>query len=419
MAQVIYFIDNIYEPINGEKSYVTFLPAEFQSEQPPMIVEFYRNQMGLNGHPGKMKEGWYVIYDNKAEGNPFTYGNRNSVARKNYKDFKNILQLLLQNNRWEESRNSVALLEQLSIDENVLVTSYHVNVGHGNCSAILILYGGEYQIWMIDGSLSEKGNGHQYAVNLEVCFDEISQRLGITKDAIKINRFFLTHPHIDHFSGVEYLINSGYIDSNTICYWNLYYHWTYAKYVNTLNLLQQNNVKFIEPVSGHSTKAFSFMHPESRIFRSRGTIGPHNCKYRIVGSPVNNCSAVIRFQIGGKTMVFPGDLERGGFDKMTISKSCSPKLIGVDYYAISHHGSLNGHPDIPCLNPNPNHPSKPLDCISKRNCKSILMGRDGAYPGIYSPVVTSFWSGRNTLVKTEDATHFVELEWGSGNVVMR
>jgi hypothetical protein len=49
---------------------------------------------------------------------------------------------------------------------------------------------------------------------------------------------------------------------------------------------------------------------------------------------------------------------------------------------------------------------------------AILMGRDGAYPGIYSPVVTSYWGGRNALVKTEDAPHFVELNWGNGNVIM-
>lgn len=84
------------------------------------------------------------------------------------------------------------------------------------------------------------------------------------------------------------------------------------------------------------------------------------------------------------------DMERGGFDKMTKKKSCSPKLCGINYYAISHHGSLNGHPDIPCLNPVPHHPRRPLDCVSKRNSKAILVGRDGA----------------NALVKTEDAPHF-------------
>lgn len=395
---------------------MTFLPAEANSEQHPMVVAMNRNQMGLNGHRGDVKEGWYVIYDREAQGNPFTYGNRTSLARKQYKDFRSIQQQLLQNNVTEESQNSRALLEQLSIDYNAQITSYHVNVGYGNCSVVLIKYDGNHQIWMVDGSLSEKGNGNQFAMNLEACFDEIRNRLGDPDEPIKIKRFFLTHPHIDHFSGVEYLVSNGHIDSDTICYWNLYYHWSYAKYTKVLQLLQRANAKFIEPVAGNNTKAFMFLHPECRIFRSKGTVGTHNGKYRIVSSPVNDCSAVIRFHLGGKTMVFPGDLEKGGFDNMTKNKTCSPKLCCINYYAISHHGSLNGHPDIACLNPDPNHPAKPLECINMRNEKAILMGCDGAYNGIYSPVVTSYWSGRGTLVKTEDAPHFVELEWGTGVV---
>lgn len=141
--------------------------------------------------------------------------------------------------------------------------------------------------------------------------------------------------------------------------------------------------------------------------------------YRIVDRPVNDSSVVLKVNAGGKTMVFPGDLERGGFDKMTICKACSPILFGIDYYSISHHGSLNGHPDNACLNPDPNHPGKPLDCISIRNLKAILMGRDGAYNGIYSPIVTSYWNGRTALVKTEDAPHFVELEWGNGVATLK
>ena len=59
----------------------------------------------------------------------------------------------------------------------------------------------------------------------------------------------------------------------------------------------------------------------------------------------------------------------------------------------------------------------PLKCATNRTLRAILMGRDGAYPGIYSPVVIGYWSdipGR--LVKTEDARHHVELEWKTGAV---
>lgn len=66
MADNVYFIDSIYSPIGDDLSYVTFLPAEANSEQLPMVVAMNRNQMGLNGHRGDVKEGWYVIYDREA-----------------------------------------------------------------------------------------------------------------------------------------------------------------------------------------------------------------------------------------------------------------------------------------------------------------------------------------------------------------
>ena len=47
------------------------------------------------------------------------------------------------------------------------------------------------------------------------------------------------------------------------------------------------------------------------------------------------------------------------------------------------------------------------------------MGRNGAYHGIYDPGVVRFWTNcNNSLVYVEHALHYVELEWGSGNVIM-
>ena len=414
MPKNLYFVDSIYQSIGSGLSVVSLLPTT-GNEENTRIEVLQDGNLEMSNYKGRIQEGWYVFCDDNKQ---FSYGNTTAFARNAFNEYKRLLDITLKEHLTEEAREDVRLLSSLKKQQNVTVISYHVNVHHGNCSVILLQYGGKYEVWMVDCSLSEKGSGNLFACNLEAAFEEIRKRLGMQEgDALHIRRFFLTHLHADHYAGVEYLVNQGYIDNHTLCYWNIYYHIAGSKYLNTWQTLINANVKFIEPVSRNGRCAFEFLHPECRIYRSKGTTVGKVKPSRVVGK-VNNSSTVIKFSLGGKSMAFPGDLERGGFDKMTKKKTCSPQLCGINFYAISHHGSLNGHPDIACLNPDPHHPSRPLDCISIRNSKAILMGRDGAYLGIYSPDVTSYWGGRNALVKTEDAPHFVELEWGSGNVTM-
>ncbi|SEA55523.1 Metallo-beta-lactamase superfamily protein [Xylanibacter ruminicola] len=414
MSKNLYFVDSIYQPIGGGMAVVSLLPTA-PNEEKARVEVLQDVNLEMSNYKGRIQEGWYVFCDDNKQ---FFYGNTTAFARNAFNEYKRLLELTIKRHLTEETREDVSLLNRLKTQQNDIIISYHINVHHGNCSVILLQYGGGYEVWMVDCSLSEKGSGNQFASNLEAAFDEIRKKLGKQPDdKITIRRFFLTHHHADHYAGVEYLVNQGYIDNNTLCFWNIYYHMAGSMYLKTWQALINANVKFIEPIARNSRGAIEFLHPECRLYRSKGTTGVKVKPSRVVGK-ANNSSTVVKFSLGGKSMVFPGDLERGGFDNMTKKKSCSPKLCGISYYAISHHGSLNGHPDIPCLNPDPNHPRRPMDCISIHNSKAILMGRDGAYPGIYSPVVTSYWGGRNALVKTEDAPHFVELNWGNGNVIM-
>ena len=101
---------------------------------------------------------------------------------------------------------------------------------------------------------------------------------------------------------------------------------------------------------------------------------------------------------------------------MSRACTCSAFLFDADYYMVSHHGSINGHPTMPCMKLGQPMPT-PLDCATHNLTKSVLMGRDGAYNGIYSLVVTSYWNGTPSgLVLTEAAPHFVELDWSTGTV---
>ena len=103
-------------------------------------------------------------------------------------------------------------------------------------------------------------------------------------------------------------------------------------------------------------------------------------------------------------MLFPGDIEETGWNRVTTCNGICDG--GLDYYCISHHGSCNGHYRTRC--PYGRHIFNLRDCINSSQ-QNVLMGRDGAFPGIYfRPVIRAF----NPEI-IEDSEHFYEIEWGS------
>lgn len=82
------------------------------------------------------------------------------------------------------------------------VHSYHINVGHGNCSIIVFCENDSYNMWMVDCSVFDFTNKHNYSSNLEDCFQYISNNFGIGR----ISKLMITHLHYDHINGIEYLI---------------------------------------------------------------------------------------------------------------------------------------------------------------------------------------------------------------------
>lgn len=417
MAKELYFVESIYTPQDGNMSVVCLEPIE--NKEQSIVQQFGQEQMRMHDHQGTIKEGWYVFFDTEKR-EPFGYGNLSPYARERFREYYELRDVL--KNRYITPDNEIALLSQGFCGSNVSVLSYHVNVGHGNCTIVLVEAGGCYQIWMVDCSITDKTDHYRnYQTNLESAFRAILKRLGKREDEkLHIDRFFLTHIHHDHYNGIEYLVNNNFIDSRTICYVNLYYQMASPTFNNVLTALKNAKVKFVEPVSSNSTNAIRFLHPECRIYRSKPTVkntANATKNYRTVSSNVNNSSAVIRFELGGRAMVLPGDLERGGFNHMSGAATCCPYLAKTDYYIISHHGSVNGHPIRTCMNPH-GPMATPLDCVTSSTKKAFIMGRDGAYPGIYSPTVVGYWRGLpNILEYTEHTHHYLELDWGSGKVM--
>lgn len=56
----------------------------------------------------------------------------------------------------------------------------------------------------------------------------------------------------------------------------------------------------------------------------------------------NNLSLVIIIEYAGFKMIFPGDLELAGWNKLLENPEFSQDLIGVDVFVASHHGRSSG-----------------------------------------------------------------------------
>ncbi len=333
-------------------------------------------------------QGTYVYYNESsivsAENNPVV-----TV----YKELNNAITRSLR----YENENNVPHVE--NFDNVSDICSYHVNVGHGNCSIIAFRKEDRSILWLVDCSVKETTySSRDYAPNLDKCLTDIFDEYGINK----ISKLFITHLHYDHISGIEYLIRKGNIDGNTEVWMNLYYPWTQATYTRTLSKLRALGVKFIDPVAGNSTKEICILYPKSSF--SATNPAPKN--------EINNSSVLYQIVLAGKSMLFPGDIETDGWDNVD---TCYPHMKKSDYYCISHHGSANGHFRNIC---------RPMGVIWKprdvwrcaKNSKvQILMGRDKAFKGIFSQHVLNSFGKDGNLYKTEDATHYIKLNWKTGH----
>lgn len=341
----------------------------------------------------QFSEGNYIFHT-KNEG--YSNGNSDAIAKRN----------LFLNNRYRSliarrvKRNSE---EKPAFSANTRIYSYHVNVGHGNCSIIVLDTEGVIKIWMIDCSNHDFISGNWHQSDIEYCFDYIKSRFRISE--IKLEKFFLTHSHYDHYSGVETLIRKNNIDSGTTFYLNIYYSMPSKKYNNLLQRINTLKCPIIHPQCCSSSTDIDFWYPDTILLRSSPKVAPPST-YKIE-SNVNNSSAVFKLTFGQKSMLFTGDIE-DGWNSIT---RCPKHLSDVNYFIVSHHGSINGHKRTTC--------PLGLKISNVGNCKSpstnsIIMGRDKAYPGIYSPQVIKDLS--SNLVFTEydhakSAATFLQIDW--------
>ena len=390
----LYFIETIqtYRKAEGKEiSSILFEHVDAQGELVTFSPREYEKLPTLEGTDRELHEGQYVYYD--TESRQFTPAYNDPLARTRQR--KNFYY----RNRLYGKQTPVDA-EQLG--EILAVHSYHINVGHGNCSILLVQYRrmlrNEYQIWMVDCGAIDYGVGNLYP-NIDACFADIAKRMNDNIANLKISRFFLTHWHYDHISGIPFLFTNLHITKQTKFYMNLYYAHSSKCANEVLRTLDSMGVACYEPVIGLSVNPWlSILYPECRIRKQQyNEVVPNR-----VEKKMNNSSVVYAFQFGDKQMIYPGDLEQDGWNVFKTQPNSMTAMSVADYYCVSHHGSDNGHVVVP-------HHFQ----------KVVLMGRDGAYNGIYSPAVMQYWNPVLSLSEWDangQASKAVVLDWNNGGV---
>lgn len=170
MPHNLFFVDSIYRPevwnqegeshqeVNGD-FYVSLIPTEGEDDenQVPIVVALKSEQLQMKHKKGDIQEGWYVYYtpDEPYEGKIFSYGNQANYAQSQKQRSIELRRALLEDNTLKAGE-TWTVAERDNYEYKYKVISYHVNVGHGNCSFILILKDNDYDLWTVDCSRFER-----------------------------------------------------------------------------------------------------------------------------------------------------------------------------------------------------------------------------------------------------------------------
>ena len=171
-------------------------------------------------------------------------------------------------------------LPQDIFDNISILYTYHINVGHGNHSLIVFKVNNRVHIWMVDCSDYDFVSHRYYRANIDNCLKYIKQKFQLV-DPIHIDVVMLTHPHYDHYSGINYYIYNKLIDKHTVAYVNLKYHIASHNYNNLLSNLNKLGLQIVEPFSCNSNKNIRILYPDIKTFNIR--LSPNN-----ISRPVDN-----------------------------------------------------------------------------------------------------------------------------------
>ena len=204
------------------------------------------------------------------------------------------------------------------LNRNDTIVSWHlidVNYGRLQGDANLLIIGDTTV--MIDAG---------YAQEAKIAVLPYLQKLGIKK----IDHFFISHPHRDHYEGLAPIIDSG------IHITNLYYKLPAAE-IEDCCYDKDHFLKFVNYAKDHGTNLFS---PDSGFKLDLGKAASIELLHAQEGNlpetklDVNDLSLVMRLTVNDRASVlFPGDLNLGVGTYLT-----GDVRMQADYLKMPHHG---------------------------------------------------------------------------------
>lgn len=313
---------------------------------------------------------------------------------------------IIQNVNNEVLRNSLNKVKEASLPISFPkvegVWSYHVNVGHGNCTVIVFESDGQKYMWMVDCSTYDFLIHKDYSSKLGKCLEDIKNEHGVTT----VSRLLITHVHFDHINGIKYLLKKKIIDSKVTEIWlNYEYHLPSKTYNDILSMLKGDGFRFILPIVKNSTDNIKVLYPVRNICNPQKKYRVKNCD-PAPDNKLNNSSVIYKIAFGDKSMVFTGDIEVEGWK--IVGNAAQNEICLSEYYCHSHHGSNNGL--YRAL-----YEEKSGDLFSRIYCKDspkdkIVMGRDGAYSGIYCREVRNDIAAGNTR-EIKPGDDYIRVYW--------
>lgn len=406
----LFFINEIIKLSNEDDS-LAILFKEGRSRYPKIQIEELseNHQLALMLKENVIVEGSYIRIRNNEI---YTADNDEEVVRRKLQCqyLRNVLSKYFQT---DVLKDDATMKDKASTGY-----SYHINVGHGNCSIVVLEYEDRKEIVMVDCSVYDSTCKKRFDKNIDLCIEHIKTKFKI--DEFRINKLLVTHWHYDHINGInEYLFHKhrDYLN-NTRIWINDKYEWSKKESLKLLENINSNrdslSLKLIEPICRNDSNDIEIIYPEKRILAGAPTI-PMLEEYDLVPSKmINNSSVIYKVSTSAKTMIFPGDIETDGWNKV---KKCEPYLSKHNFYCVSHHGSITGHIRTKCCFNMPIEKVSDLCCTREIN---IIMGRDGAYhiPGkpkaiINEQVLKDF---ADRVYRTDEFPNniepqFIEVNW--------
>lgn len=198
------------------------------------------------------------------------------------------------------------------------VASWHmINVNSGKLQgdANLLIVGDETV--MIDAG---------YASEARKAVIPYLKKLGIKK----IDHFFITHPHRDHYEGLAIILDAG------ISIKNLYYKvpasdirdccYNKANFLKFIRYAEERGAKLVQPQAG-----FRLSLPQGSTLE---LLHAQEGNLPDVKFDVNDLSMIMKWHVNGLTVLFPGDLN------MSLGGILSAdKRMQSDFLKMPHHGA--------------------------------------------------------------------------------